>query len=544
MSATQLATGGPSRVDLQPVTQLVTIKYHSVSPSQLAGRTETGLLQAGVPASGLGRRGPDNRITLTGCVVLSEFARTCVPPSLGGTSTTFRASPATTACIGKALEATGRAPPGRGLELADLQSTPTRETPTSGPWRGAEDGTEVEAQSRAASPIRTVSAGGATTRGLPRYTRATSSLWSEQLARVEEGAPDWGEGMRSPRTPGVAAATWEAGDALPSATRRNPSPSVAETHRGPGLAAAAGPTRGGSPREGARRSEPDELLDSEMATLRRLLAALRGTAAPGGVDPSQSAVHTTAAVTSQAQVSEATAYLTSLRTRFPNIHRAMQKATDTEGLATLSDFPAPVLVAAVHAAKLQEHGLKVLLQSARHEAAPLGESGKAVVHALDRGFDYDAAELIELGTVDLDLQPLDLALGVIPLLQLALHIWYDGHRHTHATTSPLLAAAKAFKLHQGAVFDPRVGLRPLREEFAAALGSKDLVPTDAVYQALVKAITSEAVSTEAAATSAAIQAGRNRYGGTSSRYSSGTCTGNECTAHRRHSASQKTTYRG
>ena len=158
------------------------------------------------------------------------------------------------------------------------------------------------------------------------------------------------------------------------------------------------------------------------ATLRSLLAALRGTPNTGNLDPAQSAVHTTAAVASQAQISEAMAYLTSLRTRFPNAHRVLQKAMDVDAPATLSDFPAPVLVAAVHAAKLQEHGFKVLLHSARAEAASQGTSGKIVVHHLDQGFGYCAAELVELGTVSLDLDPLDMALGVLPLLQIGLHI--------------------------------------------------------------------------------------------------------------------------
>ena len=45
----------------------------------------------------------------------------------------------------------------------------------------------------------------------------------------------------------------------------------------------------------------------------------------------------------------------------------------------------------------------------------------------DADFDYVASEAITNDDVSIDVCPLDLALGVLPLTQLALHIWYARH---------------------------------------------------------------------------------------------------------------------
>ena len=53
-------------------------------------------------------------------------------------------------------------------------------------------------------------------------------------------------------------------------------------------------------------------------------------------------------------------------------------------------------------------------------------------------FDLIASEAIETGAVGLDLSPLDICLGVLPLAQLGLHFWYSLHSFRPVEVSGLL----------------------------------------------------------------------------------------------------------
>ena len=107
------------RSELQPAVSMVTIPYHSTPPGVLRLRTEEFLLQAGVPAVGLGRRHLDGRIVATGSIVLSAFAASGLPPIFGGSAKTFPHGDVTASVIECFEE-----PLGRRLSLADLVSGP------------------------------------------------------------------------------------------------------------------------------------------------------------------------------------------------------------------------------------------------------------------------------------------------------------------------------------------------------------------------------------------------------------------------------------
>ena len=108
------------RTELQPAVSMVTIPYHSTPPGVLRLRTEEYLLQAGVPAAGLGRRHLDGRIVATGSIILSAFAASGLPPLFGGSAKTFPHGDVTASVIDCFEE-----PLGRRLSLADLGTEPS-----------------------------------------------------------------------------------------------------------------------------------------------------------------------------------------------------------------------------------------------------------------------------------------------------------------------------------------------------------------------------------------------------------------------------------
>lgn len=88
-------------------------------------------------------------------------------------------------------------------------------------------------------------------------------------------------------------------------------------------------------------------------------------------------------------------------------------------------------------------------------------------------FDYNSAEAITNGDVDVDVRPLDLALGVLPLAQLVLNLWVAHHAFRPGGASKLLECAQKLDFMGVGSFAPararppagsphRMGLRPQR----------------------------------------------------------------------------------
>ena len=89
MSAPQRPSSTAAPLDAGPLRLVdaafrnVAIPYHTVPFEQLYAITSRKLVESGVPADALGRC-TGTRITLSGCVSLTPFARAHVPPALGG----------------------------------------------------------------------------------------------------------------------------------------------------------------------------------------------------------------------------------------------------------------------------------------------------------------------------------------------------------------------------------------------------------------------------------------------------------------------------
>lgn len=83
--------------------------------------------------------------------------------------------------------------------------------------------------------------------------------------------------------------------------------------------------------------------------------------------------------------------------------------------------------------------------------------------------------------------PLDLALGVLPLLQLALHLWFDRHTFCPAPESPLVALARGlnFTAADGSLQpEPTLQAR-FRPAYGMTKTAEDEIPVAAVYHAIV-----------------------------------------------------------
>ena len=174
--------------------------------------------------------------------------------------------------------------------------------------------------------------------------------------------------------------------------------------------------------------------------------------------------------------------------RFPLITEAMRTMQDLSEPTVLSDFPTLTLVEAAYAAKLQLHGYDILKDSAGAGAPAAGAEGVVASDSLGDLFDYEASEAILRGDIILNISPLEATLGVLPLLQIGLHFWYQSHREQAAAGSEVLKAAVRMNLAPGGRFDPRQGLRAFRAAWAVAMGQKATLPHHDIYCALARAV--------------------------------------------------------
>jgi hypothetical protein len=122
---------------LTPSMPVVTLKYHTVPRDRLLELTVRDLSSCGIPARSLGRVSGAFRVTLVGCVVVNEHARSYLPTALGGSADDLDVS-ADTSRLSEASFA--RSPAARlratAPPPADAPGTPPRPTPPS-PSRSA-----------------------------------------------------------------------------------------------------------------------------------------------------------------------------------------------------------------------------------------------------------------------------------------------------------------------------------------------------------------------------------------------------------------------
>jgi hypothetical protein len=187
---------------------------------------------------------------------------------------------------------------------------------------------------------------------------------------------------------------------------------------------------------------------------------------------------------------DAIAALIAFPIRYPLIFRVLlSRCGGPDSPAVLEDFSLLVLLPAFLAARAQEHGLKMLREAVSRSAACAGAPGAHALRALDaETFDLLASDAIDTGAVGMDVSPLDLCLGVLPLTQLGLHFWYKHHSFRPVEASELLAAARRMSFVVAGALDPGPGLLPFLPLWQTALGTDDDVPHEEIYFALVEAL--------------------------------------------------------
>ena len=90
----------------------------------------------------------------------------------------------------------------------------------------------------------------------------------------------------------------------------------------------------------------------------------------------------------------------------------------------------------------QQAGLRLLSLSAVAGGSAAARLGVLAAANLGKSFDLVASQAIDDGDVVLEVSPMDVVLGVLPLLPLALHFWFLGHVPSAAVTSPVVTAAE------------------------------------------------------------------------------------------------------
>ena len=202
--------------------------------------------------------------------------------------------------------------------------------------------------------------------------------------------------------------------------------------------------------------------------------------------------HFVAAQQSTILRSGAQAYLSEVAAACPLIREAV-RASAFQGLvvppkADLADFPTSALTEAATALGLQRAGLRLLSTSAQAGASHAGARGTRAVAQLGDGFDLYASRLIEDGMVRIALSPEDVALGVLPLLPLALHLWFRFHTPSAAAPSSVVSLAEKMVFMRRGQLDFSADLDELNIAFAQATGTEDDFDLPLAYGNLVRSM--------------------------------------------------------
>ena len=151
-------------------------------------------------------------------------------------------------------------------------------------------------------------------------------------------------------------------------------------------------------------------------------------------------------------------------------------------------FPPVILVEAARSSRMQEMGLAILRQSAIAAAPLAGATGADSARFLAAGFDRACAQLLEDGDITLEMDPLAVALGLVPLMPLALHLWFRGHRPGASAVPDIIRQAQSLTFMNRGSFDPRASFYDFLDADSAALRDHLDFDIDAVMGHLVRAI--------------------------------------------------------
>ena len=171
--------------------------------------------------------------------------------------------------------------------------------------------------------------------------------------------------------------------------------------------------------------------------------------------PKDQQVHIQAARDNEIARAHAFGILSQAETRFALIGAALRKCCGAAAPANIADFTPVALGEAATAFQHQISGLAILRVSA--QAYTGGRHGLIAAILSDR-FDEKAADVIADKKVVIEINPIEIAMGCYPVLQLALHLYYKFHSPVRTSISTIVAAAQATRLGSGSDFSPARGL--------------------------------------------------------------------------------------
>jgi len=488
------------------------------------------LVSAGVPASALGSL--DGRaLTLSSCIELTAAGWDSLPAALGGASepsgpsggprpwapfaTPTRSPPA----LARALFDVDA---GRGAAAVSAEGSPARLALLAEATRAHLEVTAAAAASAAALEEE------ATARARSRAALAARpARASSRLARPSADA------ARPDSTP-AGGAGGDRGAVLVSAGEGPPPSDGGAPALQPPSAPTDAPSAASEPADAALEEALAALAVAEVAAssadVRARRARTRADDADAalsvssgspqgsgsqhsflGGDPSREQQNIAASAASRSHVSQAASFLNGHVRKFPLLAEALlARADGAAGPSSVGEFSPLVLIPALHAAKQQEHGLLMLLAAARREAAVAGAAGAAAVHLLDDLFDIEASDALRSGAVRVIVAPLDLRLGVLPLAQLAQHLFFRQHAYKVPPESHLIAVAKKLSFVRDGKLDP-AGINPLRAAWARAKGQALPIPDAELVFLIVAALARDAEPTYAARTKIRIDGVRTNW---------------------------------
>ena len=117
-----------------------------------------------------------------------------------------------------------------------------------------------------------------------------------------------------------------------------------------------------------------------------------------------------------------------------------------------------------------------------------GAAAALAADALGALFDAEAASAILAGDVTVDLTPEEVVLGVLPLLSLALFVWFREHHPGVSAVSSVVALAQAMDLCPGGSFALDRGLGAFFRAYYDALATREEFDVDRVVQGIVQAV--------------------------------------------------------
>jgi hypothetical protein len=103
-------------------------------------------------------------------------------------------------------------------------------------------------------------------------------------------------------------------------------------------------------------------------------------------------------------------------------------------------------------------------------------------------FDAEAASAILAGDVTVDLTPEEVVLSVLPLLSLALFVWFREHHPGVSAASSVVTLAQAMDLCPGGSFALVRGLAAFLRAYYDALATREEFDVDRVVQGIAQAV--------------------------------------------------------